>query len=161
MSPGPLSRLVVLAVVLTVPACAPAPPVVEDDDPTADIEALDELLVDFLSNAHLASAHERFWANDLVYTSSDGTRTYKPDILAGFDGTEADAEPGPRYSADQVDTRLFGTTAVVAFRLVIEPPPGVDEPTRYNLNTGTFLKRNGEWRAVAWQSTRAAETSAP
>ena len=36
--------------------------------------------------------------------------------------------------------------------------------TENYLNTGTFLRRNGEWRAVAWQATREPEpraTAAP
>ena len=52
-----------------------------------------------------------------------------------------------------MDIRIYGTTAVVAFRLVIEPPEGAEGPVRSNFNTGTFLKRDGEWRVVAWQST--------
>ena len=31
---------------------------------------------------------------------------------------------------------------------------GANPETLNFLNTGTFLKRNGEWRAVAWQATR-------
>jgi hypothetical protein len=32
---------------------------------------------------------------------------------------------------------------------------GGDSPeTLEFLNTGTFLKRDGEWRAIAWQATR-------
>jgi hypothetical protein len=31
-----------------------------------------------------------------------------------------------------------------------EAPPVVSQ----YFNTGTFLKREGEWRAVAWQATR-------
>ena len=154
-------------------ACSPAPggdaSGGEDLQATseADIQALRTLLDDFLANAGAASAHERFWAEDLVYTSSDGTRRNKAEILAGMQEAEGGpaGEPAeeladtaaPTYSAEDVDIRVYGTTAVVAFRLVIVPPSGSGEETRYNLNTGTFLKRNGMWKAVAWQSTRGAD----
>ena len=119
-----------------------------------DVSQLRSLLDEFLANADVASAHERFWAEDLVYTSSAGTRTDKAEILAGFDSPSDEDEPGPTYHAEDVDIRLYGTTAVIAFRLVITPPEGSTGGASSNLNTGTFVKRDGVWRAVAWQSTR-------
>jgi hypothetical protein len=112
------------------------------------------LLDDFLANAGARSAHERFWAEDLVYTSSRGTRTTRDAILASFDPAPADQEqpPGPVYSADEVQLKWLGDAAVVAFRLVAQPPG--DGPTDYYYNTGTFVKRDGEWRVVAWQATK-------
>jgi ketosteroid isomerase-like protein len=97
----------------------------------------------------------RFWDGDLVYTSSAGTRTNKTEILQGFaeqDGNSADA---PAYHAEDVDIRLYGDTAVVAFRLVAvaaKEPGGAAE--QHYLNTGTFIRREDGWRAVAWQATR-------
>ena len=52
--------------------------------------------------------------------------------------------------------RQYGDVAVVAFRLVAESRDAADDAlvaTRY-FNTGTFLRRHGEWRAVAWQATK-------
>jgi hypothetical protein len=40
---------------------------------------------------------------------------------------------------------------VVTFRLVGTPDDG-SAALQY-FNTGTFLKRDGEWRALAWQAT--------
>ncbi len=47
---------------------------------------LTELLNRFLDGASRndIAAHERFWANDLVYTSSAGERTDKAAILASL-----------------------------------------------------------------------------
>ena len=119
-----------------------------------DADQVLELLDDFLANAGVRSAHERFWADDLVYTSSGGTRTTKDAILASFvDAPAGEAQsPGPVYSADEVQLKRYGDTAVVAFRLVATPPG--DAPVDYYFNTGTFVKRNGEWRVVAWQATK-------
>jgi hypothetical protein len=118
-----------------------------------DAEDLTRMLEDFLAGADTAAAHERFWAEDLVYTSSSGTRTNKAAIMAGFDegpaGTSGD--PGPVYTAEEVEVNVIGTTAIIAFRLVASNP---DATVQSYLNTGTILKRNGRWQVVAWQATR-------
>lgn len=125
-----------------------------------DVEDLATLLDEFLAHAGEAPAHERFWAEDLVYTSSAGTRTNKAEILAGFeDPASADENAdGPVYHAEDVDIRLYGDMAVVAFRLVADSTAEPGEPVRqYYLNTGTFRKHDGMWKAVAWQATKVPE----
>ena len=119
-----------------------------------DADEILGLLDDFLENAGAKSAHERFWAEDLVYTSSRGTRTTKAAILASFDDAPPEEEQPPAavYSADEVQLKWFDDTAVVAFKLVATPPN--DGPVDYHFNTGTFEKRDGEWRVVAWQATK-------
>ena len=116
----------------------------------ADEEDLRNLLNDFLAGVSQAETHNRFWAEDLIYTSSAGTRTSKAEIMAGFD-EENDDESGPTYSAEDVRIQMYGTTAVVAFRLVASNDNA--EVQQY-LNTGTFLKRDGIWQAAAWQATK-------
>jgi hypothetical protein len=120
-----------------------------------DRQALAEMLDWFLANVNEVATHERFWADDLVYTSSDGSRFGKAEILEGLGdaGTDADS---PAYAASDVDIRVYGGTAVLAFRLVAFPggKAGLQEERLEYLNTGTFLKRDGEWRAIAWQATR-------
>ncbi len=125
----------------------------------SDVDELTSLLQDFLANADQRAAHERFWADDLVYSSSAGLRFGKADILEGFDTAgaddEEDAAPEVVYSGEDVDVRLYGDTAVVAFKLVGTPTnkeAGGD--VLYYFNTGTFLKRDGIWKVVAWQATK-------
>lgn len=118
-----------------------------------DVEDLSAILDDFLAHAGELAAHERFWADDLVYTSSRGTRTTKAEILATFDEPENKSRRAdPEYWGEDVDIRVYGDTAVVAFRLVGKLPDG--KGTENYLNTGTFLKRDGIWKAVAWQATK-------
>ena len=119
-----------------------------------DAEILTRMLHEFLANSSTAPAHERFWSDDLVYTSSRGTRTNKAEILASIAGTgnSDDGEPGPVYSAEEIQLNLNGSMAVIAFKLVGTPPD--DSDVEYYFNTGTFLKRDGEWRAIAWQATK-------
>lgn len=118
---------------------------------------LTELLEYFLDGASRndAAVHDRFWAEELIYTSSAGARTDKAKILAGLREQPDPAEPPTSYSAEDIRIRQFGDTAIVAFRLVGRIGGEKPETLRF-LNTGTFLRRNGEWRAVAWQATREA-----
>ena len=87
-----------------------------DTDATNDAQALIQLLDRFLAGASVddAAVHDRFWAEELVYTSSNGTRFGKREIL---DGLRAE-QPGPNepavvYSAEEVRVQLYGDTAVV------------------------------------------------
>ncbi len=121
----------------------------------SDADKLEVLVHEFLAAAHQRAAHERFWADDLVYTSSSGQRFGKAEILDGFDGAEASADEPPAvvYSGEDVHVRVYGTTAVVTFKLVGKPADG-SNPVDYYFNTGTFFKRNGTWKVVAWQATK-------
>ena len=53
-----------------------------------DTEDLTHLLNEFLAGVSEADTHDRFWADDLIYTSSNGTRTNKAEIMSGFDAPE-------------------------------------------------------------------------
>jgi hypothetical protein len=124
----------------------------------SDVDDLTKMLLGFLEAAHTEAAHQVFWADELVYTSSNGKRFGKTEILAGFaDEGPSDEPPAVAYSAEDIDVRVFDTAAVVAFRLVGIPSDG-SELLEY-FNTGTFLKRGGGWQVVAWQAT--AIPSAP
>ena len=122
----------------------------------SDEEQLTTLLDEFLAGASVndIATHERFWAEDLVYTSSRGLRFGKTDILEGM-RAEPDSEaanPDVTYSAEDIRVRLYGEAAVVAFRLVGAPSDESEKVMQY-FNTGTFVKREGRWQAVAWQAT--------
>lgn len=121
---------------------------------TSESDALASLVNDFLVNTQDRDTHAAFWANDLVYTSSSGTRFGKREILSGFDEDPAVAADWPTYSAEDMSVRIHGDTGVVTFKLVGTPAEGSDEPVMYYFNTGTFLKRQGNWQAIAWQATK-------
>lgn len=122
-----------------------------------DAATLTKLLQDFLAGAgrNDAAMHDRFWADELIYTSSAGRRLGKAEIMKEVraEGPAKPAEPPTVYTGEEIRIEQFGDTAIVAFRLVATiDEKGKQTVNRY-LNTGTFLKRNGEWRAVAWQAT--------
>lgn len=137
----------------TLPAVLPAP----------DAAELTKLLKDFLDGASRndVAAHDRLWADDLIYTRAAGSRKSKAEIM-----NEVRGEPHPKrgeeetiYTAEDIKIQQYGTTAIVAFRLVSTTRKG-DKPEVANyLNTGTFLKREGKWQAVSWQATKMAAPS--
>ena len=125
-----------------------------------DTDDLTQMLHDFLQNVNDASTHDRFWAHDLVYTSSRGTRTTKDQIMQGFeDANDASPGGGPAYTAEDVQIQVYEDAAVVAFRMVATPPEG--SARQEYLNTGTFVKRDGQWQVVAWQATIIPGTIIP
>jgi hypothetical protein len=121
-----------------------------------DADELTRLLKLFLDGASRndAEMHDRFWAEDLIYTGSSGRRRGKADVMRDVRSTPA-AKPGDpvtTYSAEDTRIQQYGNMAIVAFRLV--GATGTPAKTTNYLNTGTFLKRNGKWQAVSWQATR-------
>ena len=123
---------------------------------------LTRLLNEFLAGAGKgdAAVHDRFWADDVIYTRSAGVRTTKAEIMKGLRSAQA-ANPGDPttvYTAEDIVIHQYGKTAVVAFRLVstTENKDGTKKVGN-NLNTGVFLKRKGNWQVVAWQSRLVPE----
>ena len=123
-----------------------------------DAAALTGLLNEFLAGAgrNDAAVHERFWAEDLIYTGSSGRRVGKADIMRDVRSAPAPKPGDPQavFTAEDVRIRQYGDTAVVAFRLVSTTARGGATEVSKFLNSGTFLKRGGRWQAVSWQATR-------
>src|SRR4051794_14578753 len=118
------------------------------------------MLTSFLTPAvnNSAAGHQRFWADDLVYTSSTGKVMSKADIMKSFtqeqtSGSDDKTKPGPVFSAEDILVRPYGNMAALTFRLVEHDPDG---KISYFRNSGTFLLRNGKWQAITWQATRVA-----
>ena len=131
-------------------------------------EAKDSTELTRLLNAFLAGAskndpavHDRFWADDLIYTRSAGVRTNKAEIMKGFRqaSPRKPDDPVVVYTAEDIRIQQYGDTAIMAFRLVAATKKGDQTEVSNYLNTGTFLKRKGIWQAVAWQSTAMAKAS--
>lgn len=127
------------------------------DDPVEN--EIHELLDTFLTGAsnNDIEMHDRFWAEDLVYTGSNGERRGKRETMAGLaEASPADVADLPTYRGEDVNVRVFDDLAVVTFRLVADMP---DDTTDEYFNTGVFARRDGQWRAFTWQATRIPEDS--
>lgn len=124
-----------------------------------DAAELTRMLNEFLAGAgrNDAAVHDRFWADDLIYTRSAGVRTNKEEIMKGLRApatARKETDPVTVYTAEDIRIQQYGNAAVVAFKLVsTTTKPDGTKTVGNNLNTGTFVKRNGKWQVVAWQST--------
>ena len=129
-----------------------------------DAAELTKLLNDFLAGASSndAAIHERFWADDLIYTRSAGRRVNKSEVMQDVRSTPVPKPTDPRttYTAEDIQIQQYGDTAVVAFRLVASTVIGSGKQVANLLNSGTFVKRDGKWQVVNWQSTRMPRTEA-
>jgi Domain of unknown function (DUF4440) len=121
------------------------------------------MLTTFLTPAvnNSAAGHARFWADDLVYTSSAGKVMRKADIMKSIadepkPAAGDQAKPGPVFTAEDILVRPYNNMAALTFRLVEHDPDGKISTFR---NSGTFLLRNGKWQAITWQATRVSEQS--
>lgn len=136
------------AVFAAAPAAKPAPAAVE----------LTRLLETFLAGASTndAAIHERFWADDLIYTGSAGRRIGKADILSEMRAAPAPTPDDPKvtYGAEDIRIQQYDDAAMLAFRLVATTVHGDTTRVANYLNTGWFVRRKGEWRVVGWQATR-------
>lgn len=127
-----------------------------------DAAELTKLLNDFLTGASRndPAIHERFWADDLIYTRSAGRRVNKSEVMHDVRSTPAPKPSDPKtvYTAEDIKIQQYGDTAVVAFRLVATTETGGAKQVANLLNSGTFVKREGKWQVVNWQSTRMPRT---
>ena len=132
---------------------------------------LTRLLHEFLKAASTndRAVFDRFFADDVVYTRSAGVTITKADIMRSFERRPNDPEAAHAqeratslYDADEITVHQYGDAAIVNFRLIAksnasEAKPAAEQTTQYYRNTGTFVKRDGHWQAVAWQSTKVPE----
>jgi hypothetical protein len=164
-----MRRLLGPGIVVLAVACAAglsaATPQAMAPDPERTRAEIAALLQDFLAPEQnpTRAAHERFWADDLVYTSSAGKVTNKAEILASFDDAPKPeaakpSEPETVYSAEDILVRPYGDMAALTFRLVAR---AADGSVQYYRNSGTFLHRDGRWQAITWQATKVPAADAP
>ena len=123
---------------------------------TSASDQLKQLLREFLDGAgrNDKAVFDHFFADDLIYTRSAGATITKADIMKSLNEPPKPDDPKATYDADDITVHDYGKAAVLNFRLIQHLDKGDKPETNYFRNTGTFLKRNGRWQAVAWQSTR-------
>jgi ketosteroid isomerase-like protein len=143
-----LSTILLLSVITGLRAQSAAPAAAD----------LTKLLHEFLAGAgkNDIAMHDRFWADELVYTSALGRRKGKADIMRELRAEPATPKPEEGttvYTAEEIRIQQYGDTAIVAFRLVSTTDKAGTKEVKNYLNTGTFLKRTGKWQVVAWQAT--------
>lgn len=147
-----------VAISLLLTACAWAQQSVQSNTTRELTAMLNQFMSDASSNN--AAGFNRFFADDLIYTGSNGMVHTKADIMQGLKAPKpANAVKGKEtYSAEHIVVRDFGGTAIVAFQLVArtDHANGKIETSNYR-DTGTFLRRNSKWQVIAWQATKIPE----
>jgi ketosteroid isomerase-like protein len=139
-------------ILLAIALATPSTPAAKDGP------ALTALLNEFLAGASRndAAVHDRFWADDLIYTGSVGRRIGKADIMKDVRSAPPPAPGDPKtvFTAEDVRIQQYGNTALVAFRLVATTTSADSTGVARYLNSGMFLKRAGRWQVVGWQATK-------
>ena len=129
---------------------------------TSGTQEVTSLLREFIAGAGSGdrAMFEKFFADDVIYTRATGVVITKASIMESLGKPSADSEGKSAYSAEDITVHDYGDTAIVAFRLEgrTEHADGKLETAHYR-NTGTFLRRNGRWQAVAWQATKISEAA--
>lgn len=143
------------ALIQTAPALPARPGVVAADEHGALSLQLIERVRTFLANVpkNDPKVFQDFFAEDVIYTRAAGVTVDKAEILKNID-VRATNETKATFDSDDFTVHTYGDTAVVNFRLIMHNTVDGKTETAYFRNTGTFLKRNGIWQAVAWQATR-------
>ncbi|RUO20214.1 nuclear transport factor 2 family protein [Aliidiomarina haloalkalitolerans] len=103
-----------------------------------------------------AQIHGAFWADDLTYTSSRGTRFGRAELMSGMQGTTPIAEDQVTtwFSAEDVELKTYGETVIVNFTLISKNTDGDVIGRHYN--SGVLVFRDNRWQAVNWNATAAA-----
>jgi ketosteroid isomerase-like protein len=129
---------------------------------SATARELTAILNQFMQDAsnNNRAGFDRFFADDVIYTGSNGQTHTKADMMRGMNASKPANESAEKqiYSAENIVVHDFGNTAIVAFQLVArtQHADGKTEISNYR-DTGTFLRRNGRWQVIAWQATKMPE----
>lgn len=127
--------------------------------PSQTAHELTTMLNQFMQDAssNNRAGFERFFADEVIYTGSNGIVRSKADIMRSVSAAKPETASVEKqtFSAEKVVVHDFGNTAIVAFQLVArtQHADGKIEISNYR-DTGTFLRRNGKWQVIAWQATK-------
>jgi hypothetical protein len=156
-----ITHVFTIALAAMLATTSPLPPAAATAAVTVTAPAAAELtrmLTDFLAGAgrNDAAIHDRFWADDLIYTGSSGRRIGKADIMKDVRSAPAPKPGDPQvvYGAEDVRIQQYGNAALLAFRLVATTTHGDTTTVARYLNSGFFIRRAHAWRAVGWQATK-------
>ena len=93
-------------------------------------------------------------ADDLVYTHSNGLTENKEQYLAGL------ASGKSVYHAvepEETQVRLYGNMAILNGIAKVDIELNGQKTTLRLKYTDAYVKRNGKWQFVTWQSLRMAQ----
>jgi uncharacterized protein (TIGR02246 family) len=100
------------------------------------------------------AALDRILAPDLTYTHSSSKLETKQEFIEAI---KTGASKYKVIEPEDIRVRVYGSTAVLTGRCRFEVTSGGQELKPRVRFTDVYVKSDGAWRMVAWQSTRIAE----
>ncbi len=93
-------------------------------------------------------------ADDMVYTHSNGNTENKEEYLAGLASGKS-----VYYAVEPEETRVrfYGNTAILNGIAKVDTEVNGQRTTLHLRYTDAYVKRNGKWQFVTWQSLRLAQ----
>jgi len=135
-----------ISTALLVPQAAPAQP---QDTIESEIRKLEARRFRALTEADVP-ALERLLSDDLIYTHASGWRQTKAEFLASIRSGELLYHS---FASDDVNVRGYGNVVVATGRAAKVRAKG-QELNVSLLYLEAYVKQDGRWQLVAWQSTR-------
>lgn len=103
---------------------------------------------------HDAAAMDRILADDFKLVQSGGAVQTKADILAALKGARDPRRSEPKFSTEDVQSRVDGDTVILTGRFIQRMERDGQTRTMEARYTDTYVTRNGRWQVVASQLTR-------
>jgi hypothetical protein len=145
------------AVVLLCLVTLGAPVRGEDADPSEVVLSLETRRLDAMVKGDTAFL-DQVLADDLTYTHSNGIVHSKEELVALLGAGRLDYRS---IVPDNVAARVYGSCSVVTGSATISVAvTGKEDVTMTNHFTSVYVQFGDTWRLVAYQSTRADESSA-
>ena len=147
-----LSRAIAVALLLSLWSAESlsAGAVSQHDKIAQDVREVEKRRIQHMTGNDLTQL-ERVLSDDLIYTHSSGRVESKEQFLSALRSGEIKYEA---MDHEDVEVKVYGDTAVLTGRSEVKlKSKGEDRsfPIRFTL---VYAKQEGQWRMVAWQSTR-------
>jgi ketosteroid isomerase-like protein len=94
---------------------------------------------------------ERLLSDDLIYTHASGWRQTKAELLASIRSGELRYHS---FAADEVNVRGYGNVVLATGRAAAKVRAKGQELNVSLFYLEAYVKQDGRWQLVAWQSTR-------
>ena len=106
----------------------------------------------FLAMQHVDVASlNRILSDDLIYTHANGLQQTKAELIGVLGSGEFKYES---ISAEGARVRVYDQAAMVTGRAAMKIKSGQGEQTFKLCYLDVYVKQNGRWQMVAWQSSR-------
>ncbi len=116
----------------------------------SEIKSAEALRFQALTEADVP-ALEKYLSDDLVYTHATGWRQTKAEFLASIRSGEIQYHS---FTSADVKVRVYGSTALVTGHASVKARVKGEELVVELVYLEAFVKQDGRWQLVAWQSTR-------